>query len=252
MIQKMRRPTVSRLRFSSAGRIARSTGLPPGSAVAIVKSNGGLTSAANAARYPVHLIESGPAAGVIATAALGAAEAMPDLIAFDMGGTTAKVGVIQKFQPRLSTEFHADRFVDGRDVGGYPIKSPVIDLIEIGAGGGSIAWIDRFGVLKVGPESAGADPGPACYGRGGERPTVTDAHVALGHIAADGFGSEDLEIQADIPGVALDQFHRVRILKTKHVGDQEDQVQRIAAHVDQGLVFDLQFLSHMDTDLARP
>ncbi|MDP6708485.1 MAG: hydantoinase/oxoprolinase family protein, partial [Alphaproteobacteria bacterium] len=161
----------------------------------IVKSNGGLTSAANAERYPVHLIESGPAAGVIATAALGAAEGLADLIAFDMGGTTAKVGVIQGGQPRLSTEFYADRFVDGRDVGGYPIKSPVIDLIEIGAGGGSIAWIDPFGVLKVGPESAGADPGPACYARGGERPTVTDAHVALGHIAADGFGSEDLEIE---------------------------------------------------------
>ncbi|MDP6342584.1 MAG: hydantoinase/oxoprolinase family protein [Alphaproteobacteria bacterium] len=166
--------------------------------LAVVKSNGGLSSAANAERYPVHLIESGPAAGVIATAALGAAEGLGELIAFDMGGTTAKVGVIQQGQPRLSTEFHADRFVDGRDVGGYPIKSPVIDLIEIGSGGGSIAWLDPFGVLKVGPESAGADPGPACYGRGGTRPTVTDAHVALGHIGADGFGSEDLEIQVDL------------------------------------------------------
>jgi len=96
-------------------------------------------------------------------------------------------------QPRLSTDFQAGRFQDGRDVGGYPIKSPVIDLIEIGAGGGSIARLDAFGVLKVGPESAGADPGPACYGRGGDKPTVTDAHVALGHIAADGFGSEDLD-----------------------------------------------------------
>ena len=167
--------------------------------LSIVKSNGGLTSAANAEKYPVHLIESGPAAGVIAAAVLGASEGMEDLIAFDMGGTTAKVGVVTGGQPRLSTEFHAGRFVDGRDVGGYPIKSPVIDLIEIGAGGGSIARLDAFGVLKVGPESAGADPGPACYGRGGDRPTVTDAHVTLGHIAADGFGSEDLDIQ---PGPA--------------------------------------------------
>jgi N-methylhydantoinase A len=167
--------------------------------LSIVKSNGGLTSAANAEKYPVHLIESGPAAGVIAAAVLGAAEGMDDLIAFDMGGTTAKVGVVAGGQPRLSTEFHAGRFVDGRDVGGYPIKSPVIDLIEIGAGGGSIARLDGFGVLKVGPESAGADPGPACYGRGGEQPTITDAHVALGHISADGFGSEDLDI---LPGPA--------------------------------------------------
>jgi N-methylhydantoinase A len=162
--------------------------------LSIVKSNGGLTSAANARRYPVHLIESGPAAGIIATAALGEAEGLGDLIAFDMGGTTAKVGVVVGGSPKLSTEFYADRFVDGVDVGGYPIQSPVIDLIEIGAGGGSIAWIDAAGVLKVGPESAGALPGPACYGRGGEWVTVTDAHVVLGHIAADGFGSEDLDI----------------------------------------------------------
>ena len=88
-----------------------------------------------------------------------------------MGGTTAKAGVVIDGQPRLDTEFYADRFVDGLDVGGYPIQSPVIDLIEIGAGGGSLAWIDAAGVIKVGPESAGADPGPASYGRGGNRPS---------------------------------------------------------------------------------
>ena len=172
--------------------------------LSIVKSNGGLTSAANARRYPVHLIESGPAAGIIACTALGAAEGLGDLIAFDMGGTTAKAGVVVDGRPKLSTEFYADRFVDGMDVGGYPIQSPVIDLIEIGAGGGSLAWIDEAGIVKVGPESAGADPGPACYGRGGERPTVTDAHVAVGHIAADGFGSEDLEIDAEKARTALE------------------------------------------------
>ncbi|MGE4219734.1 MAG: hydantoinase/oxoprolinase family protein [Alphaproteobacteria bacterium] len=171
--------------------------------LAIVKSNGGLTSAANARRHPVHLIESGPAAGLVAAAALGRAEGLGDLIAFDMGGTTAKAGAVVGGAPRLSTEFYADRFVEGRDLGGYPIKSPVIDLIEIGAGGGSIAWLDAAGVLKVGPESAGAEPGPACYGRGGTRPTVTDAHVALGHIAADGFGSEDLTIDPDRARAAI-------------------------------------------------
>ena len=165
--------------------------------LSIVKSNGGLTSAANACRYPVHLIQSGPAAGVIACAALGAEEHLGDLITFDMGGTTAKAGVVVGGQPKLSTEFYADRFVDGKDVGGYPIQSPVIDLIEIGSGGGSIAWIDTNGIIKVGPDSAGAQPGPACYNRGGELPTVTDAHVVVGHIAADGFGSEDLGISPD-------------------------------------------------------
>ena len=99
----------------------------------------------------MHLIESGPAAGIIATAALGSAENLGDLIAFDMGGTTAKAGVVVDGKPKLSTEFYADRFVDGMDVGGYPIQSPVIDLIEIGAGGGSLSWIDAAGVLKVGP-----------------------------------------------------------------------------------------------------
>ena len=162
--------------------------------LAIVKSNGGLTSATNAARYPAQLIESGPAAGITAAAALGREEGYPDLIAFDLGGTTAKVGVVRGGQPRLTNEFDADRFVDGLDRGGYPIKSPAVDLIEIGAGGGSIARVDAAGVIKVGPRSAGAEPGPACYGRGGEEATVTDAHVCLGHIGADGFGSEDLVI----------------------------------------------------------
>ena len=148
----------------------------------VVKSNGGLTSSTNAERYPVHLIESGPAAGIVATAGLGRARGIRNLIAFDMGGTTAKVGVIQDGRPRLAREFYADRYAEGDDVGGYAIRSPVIDLAEIGAGGGSIAWLDPAGVLKVGPQSAGSRPGPACYGQGGISPTVTDAHAALGTL----------------------------------------------------------------------
>lgn len=151
----------------------------------VVKSNGGLTSSANAERRPVHLIESGPAAGMSAAAELGRALGLPNLISFDMGGTTAKIGVIQDGTPRLARELHADRYVDGRDLGGYVIKSPVIDLAEIGAGGGSIAWLDGAGVLKVGPHSAGSDPGPACYGQGGEEPTVTDAHVVVGNLGVE-------------------------------------------------------------------
>lgn len=148
----------------------------------VVKSNGGLTSSANAARQPVHLIESGPAAGLSAVAQLGRRLGLENLIAFDMGGTTAKVGVIQNGAPRLARELYADRYVDGRDVGGYVLKSPVIDLAEIGAGGGSIAWLDAAGVLKVGPHSAGSDPGPACYGLGNDEPTVTDAHLVVGTL----------------------------------------------------------------------
>ena len=192
--------------FTSSPRVlcVDTTALSSGiNAEYFTKSNGGLTSATNAKRYPVHLIESGPAAGVIATAALGRSEGWSNLIAFDMGGTTAKVGVILDGEPRLSTEFYADQLVDGRDVGGYPIMSPVIDIIEIGAGGGSLARLDQAGVIKVGPESAGAAPGPAAYDKGGERPTVTDAHVVLGHIAADGFGNEDVALFPDKAQAAI-------------------------------------------------
>jgi N-methylhydantoinase A len=153
----------------------------------IVKSNGGLTSSGNATRFPAHLIESGPAAAVIATAAYARSIGRPDTIVFDMGGTTAKAGVIAGFTPRMIPEFKADALRHGRNVGGHPIRSAVLDLVEIGAGGGSIAWIDEAGVPKVGPASAGADPGPACYGRGGERPTVTDAHAVIGTLGAETF-----------------------------------------------------------------
>src|SRR3546814_7214582 len=104
-----------------------------------------------------------------------------------MGGTTSKAGVIHDFQPRITDEFHADRLAGGRNVGGYPIRSAVLDIVEVGAGGGSIAWIDPGGVPKVGPESAGADPGPACYGKGGDLPTVTDAHAGIGTLGPETF-----------------------------------------------------------------
>lgn len=170
----------------------------------VVKSNGGLTSAANVERYPVHLIESGPAAGIVAAAELGRSKGMQDLIAFDMGGTTAKVGVIQDGRPRLAREFYADRYVEGDDAGGYAIRSPVIDLAEIGAGGGSIAWLDPAGVLKVGPQSAGSQPGPACYGRGGEFPTVTDAHCALGTLRSDPSEGEIPSLRPDLARAAIE------------------------------------------------
>ncbi len=169
----------------------------------IVKSNGGLTSPENAARYPVHLIESGPAAGMIATAAYARATGRKNVIAFDMGGTTAKVGVVQDFNPKVTDEFLADQLANGRNVGGYPIRSAVLDIIEIGAGGGSVAWIDAGGVLKVGPESAGADPGPACYSRGGSIPTVTDAHAVIGTLSQETFEGS---------GVAFCREHAVKAI----------------------------------------
>jgi len=169
----------------------------------IVKSNGGLTAPDNAQRYPAHLIESGPAAGMIATTAYARATERRNVIAFDMGGTTAKAGVVQDYQPKITDEFHADHLVNGKEVGGYPIRSAVLDIIEVGAGGGSIAWIDNGGVPKVGPESAGADPGPACYSRGGQRPTVTDAHAVIGTLNAETFAGTGVEFSRDLAVAAI-------------------------------------------------
>ena len=163
----------------------------------IVKSNGGLTAPGNASLTPVHLIESGPAAQLTAAAAFGRARGRPNLVAFDMGGTTAKAGVARDGQPTMAAEFTADRLVDGRDVGGYAIRSAVLDLVEIGAGGGSIASINEARVLKVGPASAGATPGPACYGRGGTLATVTDAHAVIGTLSADGLAGAGIRLDRE-------------------------------------------------------
>ncbi len=168
----------------------------------VVKSNGGLTSPANAALLPAHLIESGPAAGLAAAAAYARAAGRPNLIAFDMGGTTAKAGLIRDFAPEPAAEFYADRLQEGRDVGGHAIRSPILDVVEIGAGGGSLAWIDAGGVLKLGPQSAGADPGPACHGRG-ELPTVTDAHAVIGTISAETFAGTGLAFDRARAAAAL-------------------------------------------------
>jgi N-methylhydantoinase A len=169
----------------------------------IVKSNGGLTSPKNASHFPVHLIESGPAAQLIASAAFARATNRPNIVAFDMGGTTAKAGLIHGGRPEVAFEFYANHLVDGRDVGGYAIRSSVLDLVEIGAGGGSIAWIDEARVLKVGPQSAGAVPGPAGYGCGGTLPTVTDAHAAIGTLAPELFKGSGVELRRDLAVAAI-------------------------------------------------
>jgi len=151
----------------------------------VMGSSGGVFDIAEGLRMPAMAIESGPAAGVIAAAFAGKQLGLPNLISFDMGGTTAKASLIADGEIAVTTEYevggsgHAKRWLSGT---GHPVRVPVIDLAEVSAGGGSIAWVDPGGALKVGPRSAGADPGPAAYGRGGSEPTVSDADVVLGYL----------------------------------------------------------------------
>src|SRR5262249_36970741 len=145
-------------------------------------SSGGIVTIATAIRFPIRLLESGPAAGALAAANFGAACGYSELLSFDMGGTTAKFCVIDRCQPLIAREFEVSRRYRFKKGSGLPIKAPVIEMIEIGAGGGSIARIDPLGLLKVGPDSAGSVPGPVCYGRGGTEPTVTDADLVLGYL----------------------------------------------------------------------
>jgi N-methylhydantoinase A len=157
-------------------------GFPP---PLVMSSAGGVLSVAEALQMPALVVESGPAAGVIAAALAGRALGEPHVISFDMGGTTAKASLVEDGEIATTSEYevggggHLRRWLHGT---GHPIRVPVIDLAEVSAGGGSVAWIDPGGALRVGPESAGAEPGPVCYGRGGGRPTVTDADLVLGYL----------------------------------------------------------------------
>ena len=148
----------------------------------IMLSSGGITSVETAREYPVRIIESGPTAAVIASQHYGKMFQIKDMFCFDMGGTTAKSCLIQKGQAGLVSTFEVGRVQRFKKGSGLPIQVPVVDLMEIGAGGGSIAHMNKMGLLQVGPESAGADPGPACYARGGRNPTVTDADLMLGYL----------------------------------------------------------------------
>lgn len=164
----------------------------------MVLSSGMATSIATAREYPVRLIESGPAAGAVATGYYSDALDLADVLAFDMGGTTAKAAILIDGEPAVSDQIEVARIQRFKPGSGIPLRIPSIDLIEIGAGGGSIAWVDSLGLLKVGPESAGASPGPACYGKGGESPTVTDANLLLGFLNPDHFlgGRMSLDVGA--------------------------------------------------------
>lgn len=160
----------------------------------IMLSSGGVVGAETAGRNPVRMIESGPAAGALAACHYAEVLGIDRLMSFDMGGTTAKACLIENRTPLITGLFEVDRRYRFREGSGLPVTVPSIDLIEIGAGGGSIAHVDDLGLLKVGPESAGSNPGPACYGRGGANTTVTDADLVLGLIDAENFLGGDMKL----------------------------------------------------------
>src|SRR5207248_2676641 len=196
-------PLVPRhLRFEIAERMTVS-----GEVLTIMQSSGGVMSAADAERRPVYALESGPAAGVVASAALARSLGHENVITFDMGGTTAKASLIEGGAVSRSMEYEVgaalssgSRLLRGS---GELIRIPTIDIAEVGAGGGSIAFVDEAGGLHVGPRSAGAEPGPACYGRGAEEATVTDANVLLGYIPTGPLASGDLAVEKDLAAHAL-------------------------------------------------
>jgi N-methylhydantoinase A len=160
-----------------------------------MKSNGGTQTFAVLEDQPIHLVESGPVGGVIGAAAVGKAIGIPNLITLDIGGTTAKCALQDDGLVKVTTEYRIER---DQHHAGYPIKVPVVDIVEIGAGGGSIAWIDDGGALKIGPKSAGAVPGPACYGNGGTEPTVTDANLIAGRINPDYFLGGEIPVSIEL------------------------------------------------------
>ena len=175
----------------------------------VMQSSGGVYGVRTAQERPVFMVESGPAAGTIAASHIGQEAGYADVLSFDMGGTTAKVGLIERGTPQITKDYEvgaaAGAGLGDRRGSGYPIRAPVIDLVEIGAGGGSIAWIDSGGMLRVGPASAGADPGPACYGRGAEQPTVTDANLVLGRLNPSYFLGGEIMLDADAARKAIER-----------------------------------------------
>lgn len=164
----------------------------------LMMSGGGLTTIETACRFPIRLVESGPAGGAIFSAHIARECGLNNVLSFDMGGTTAKICLIDDFKPQTARTFEVARVGRFRKGSGLPLRIPVIEMVEIGAGGGSIAHVDSMGRIGVGPESAGADPGPACYGRGGTHPAVTDANLSLGRYDPTRFagGSMKLDIAA--------------------------------------------------------
>ena len=161
-------------------------------ALSIMRSNGGVMTPELATEHPAAMMESGPVGGIIAAAQVGRTLGYGNVISFDMGGTTAKTSLVRDGEPTLAPGYHVGGYASG-----HPVMLPMIDVVEVGAGGGSIAWLDAVGALKVGPQSAGADPGPICYRGGGHEPTITDANVVLGRLDPNNFLGGDMKLDAD-------------------------------------------------------
>jgi N-methylhydantoinase A len=172
--------------------------------VFLMLSGGGLTTIETACRFPIRLVESGPAGGAIFSAHIARQSGESRVLSFDMGGTTAKICLIDDYKPQTARTFEVARVGRFRKGSGLPLRIPVIDMVEIGAGGGSLAAVDSMGRIAVGPQSAGADPGPACYGRGGTRPAVTDANLLLGRYDPTRFAGGTMKLDADAAASALD------------------------------------------------
>ncbi|MDB4197629.1 hydantoinase/oxoprolinase family protein [Ascidiaceihabitans sp.] len=171
--------------------------------VFLMHSGGGIISIESAADFPVRLVESGPAGGAVFAANIAARYGLDKVLSFDMGGTTAKICLIKNQTPKTSHVFEVARTYRFKKGSGMPISIPVIDMVEIGAGGGSLAHIDSMRQIRVGPESAGSEPGPACYGRGGEKPAVTDADLVLGKLDPNNFAGGSIQLHADSSADAL-------------------------------------------------
>ncbi len=171
--------------------------------VFLMLSGGGLTTIDTACRFPIRLVESGPAGGAIFAADIARQCGLDRVLSFDMGGTTAKICLIDDHQPQTSRSFEVARVGRFKRGSGLPLRIPVIEMVEIGAGGGSIAQVDALGRIGVGPESAGAEPGPACYGRGGQRPAVTDANLVLGRYDPDRFAGGTMRLDTGAAQAAL-------------------------------------------------
>ena len=165
--------------------------------VFMIHSGGGLISVETAVEFPVRLVESGPAGGAIFAADVAQRFGLRKVVSYDMGGTTAKICLIEDFQPKTARTFEVARTTRFAKGSGMPISIPVIEMIEIGAGGGSIAWVDAMGRIQTGPESAGSEPGPACYQRGGMRPAITDADLVLGKIDPENFAGGTITLSVD-------------------------------------------------------
>ncbi|WP_424135074.1 hydantoinase/oxoprolinase family protein [Roseomonas chloroacetimidivorans] len=169
----------------------------------LMLSGGGLTTLETAARFPIRLVESGPAGGAIFSAFVARQKGWDRVLSFDMGGTTAKVCLIDDYAPQTARTFEVARIGRFKKGSGLPLRIPVIEMVEIGAGGGSIASVDALGRIQVGPESAGADPGPACYGRGGTKPAVTDANLLLGRYDPASFAGGNLSLHPEASKAAM-------------------------------------------------